>query len=76
MPNIRLRVYDTQNNSWNVDQDVDVETMGDVKNLIGFNETTRYTDKDDRSNPFADDSKLVTKDITIFASPTSSKAGC
>jgi hypothetical protein len=75
MPNIRLRVYDTQNNTWNVDTDVDVETMKDVKDLIGFNQTTRYTDKADRSNPFEREDKLVTGDLTIFASPTSSKAG-
>jgi hypothetical protein len=76
MPNIRLRVYDTQNNSWNVDTDVDVTTMADVKALIGYNDTTRYTDKEDRKNPFEDETRLVNGDLTIFASPSSSKAGC
>ncbi len=76
MPNIRLRVYDTQNNNFKVDQDVSVSTFQDVKDLIGFNATSRYTDKADRTDPFLNINKLVTNDITIFESPAKSKAGC
>jgi len=75
MPNIRVRVYNTQNNSYTFDQDVSVATFGEVKSLIGHNPSSRYTDKDDRSDPFLNESKLVTKDVVIFESPSKSKAG-
>jgi hypothetical protein len=75
MPNIRVRVYNTQNNSYTFDQDVSVATFGEMKDLIGHNPSSRYTDKDDRSDPFLNEAKLVTKDVVIFESPSKSKAG-
>ncbi len=75
MPSIRLRIYNTQNNSYSMDQDVSVATFGEIKELIGFNPSSRYTDKDDRSDPFLNDNKLVTQDVVIFESPSTSKAG-
>jgi len=75
MPNIRLRVYDTQNNNFKVDTDVSVSTFKDIKDLISFNASSRYTDKADRTDPFLNLDKLVTNDVTIFESPAKSKAG-
>ncbi len=75
MPNVRVRVYNTQNNSYTFDQDVSVNNFGEVKELIGHNPSSRYTDKEDRSDPFLNDSKPITKDVVIFESPSKSKAG-
>lgn len=75
MPNIRVRVYNTQNNSYSFDQDVSVSTFGEIKELIGHNPGSRYTDKEDRSDPFMNDNKPVTQDVVIFESPSKSKAG-
>jgi len=75
MPNVRVRVYNTQNNAYSFDQDVTVSNYGEIKEMIGFNSSSRYTDKDDRSDPFMNTNKLVTKDVVIFESPSKSKAG-
>lgn len=75
MPNIRLRVYNTQNNDFEVDTDVTVTTFQDIKDLIGFDAASRYTDKADRTDPFLNLTKLVTNDVTVFRSPAKSKAG-
>ena len=75
MPNVRVRVYNTQNNAYTFDQDVSVSNFGEVKQLIGHNPSSRYTDKEDRTDPFLNDSKAVTTDVVIFESPSKSKAG-
>lgn len=75
MPNVRIRVYNTQNNAYSFDQDVSVGTFEDVKKLIGHNSSSRYTDRDDKTDPFLNPSREVTKDVTIFESPSKSKAG-
>jgi len=75
MATAKIRVYSTQNNEYSFDQVVDVKTYGDIKQLIGYNPTSRYTDKDTRQDAFADEDKLVAGDVTIFCSPSKSKAG-
>jgi len=75
MPSIRLRVYNTQNNSYSFDQDISLDNYGDIKKAIQFNNSSRYTDKEDRNDPFANEDRMVTGDVTIFESPASSKAG-
>ncbi len=76
MPSVKVRVYNTQNNEYSFDQVVDVKTFGDIQTLIGHQPNARYTDKATRSDPFSDTSKLVAGDVTIFMSPSKSKAGC
>ncbi len=76
MPHINVKVYDTQNNSFLFQQDVNVETFGDIKELIGFSSSTRYTNRDDKSDAFANTARPVVGDVTIFASASKSKAGC
>jgi hypothetical protein len=75
MPNVRVRVYNTQNNSYSFDQDVTVSTFGEIQTLIGFNHSSRYTDREDKTDPFLNPERQVTKDVTIFESPSKSKAG-
>ena len=75
MPSVKVRVYNTQNNEYSFDQVVDVKTFADVKQLIGHQDNARYTDKATRADPFTDPNKLVAGDVTIFMSPSKSKAG-
>ncbi len=75
MPNVKVKVYDTQNNSWMFDQDVDVDTYDDIKGLIGHDSRHRYTDRETREDPFTSTGRRVTGDVTIFCSPAKSKAG-
>ncbi len=70
-----ITYYNTQNNSYDFDQVVDVKTYGEISQLIGVQQNSRYTDKDTREDPFIDENKLVAGDVTIFCSPSKSKAG-
>jgi len=76
MPSIRLKVYDTQSSDYIIDEDVDVQTFADIQQMIpGYNEQTRYSDATTKGDAFANVDALVTRDVTIFQTPSKSKAG-
>jgi len=75
MPNIRLKVFDTQSSEWVIDEDVDATDMRDIQARVSSGPNQRFTDRATRENAFADPERLVTGDITLFRSSAKSKAG-